>query len=97
MTGQTPRTDEDWLHAMRNAVNAALFAAVATRSALDAGDPGRAYRFLDESEHACGMAAALLRGDAPPGADVRSPSSGPEDVLRTGALGLSARAWRRPG
>ncbi|KLJ01320.1 hypothetical protein [Luteimonas sp. FCS-9] len=52
--------DPDWLHAMRNAANAAAIAAAAVRSALEAGDQARAARFLDEADAACGRMRTLL-------------------------------------
>ena len=52
--------DPAWLHALRNAVNAASVAVAAARSALDSGDPTRAGFFLDESAGACERASKLL-------------------------------------
>ena len=52
--------DPAWLHALRNAVNAAIVAVAAARSALDSGDPTRAGFFLDESAGACERASKLL-------------------------------------
>lgn len=97
MTAQAPRIDEDWLHAMRNAVNAASLSVAATRSALESGDVVRACRFLDESEHACGMAASLLRGDVTAGA-VAPPVTGPgpEGALHARTGMIARRPWRRP-
>ncbi|MBB3344015.1 hypothetical protein [Luteimonas sp. RC10] len=52
--------DPEWLHALRNAANAATIAAAAVRSALDAGDPARASQFLDEADAACRRLRTLL-------------------------------------
>ncbi|MDC7805587.1 hypothetical protein PQS31_01920 [Luteimonas sp BLCC-B24] len=55
-----PDADPAWLHALRNAVNAATVAVAAARSALESDDPGRAGFFLEESAGACRRAAQLL-------------------------------------
>ncbi|MEN4904828.1 hypothetical protein [Luteimonas sp. TWI1416] len=56
--------DPEWLHALRNAANAATIAAAAVRSALDAGDRARAFQFLDESDAACRRLRTLLTPSA---------------------------------
>lgn len=63
--------DPDWLHALRNAVNAAGIAVAAARSAIDSGDAERARYFLDESAGACKRAATLLH---PAPADGHTPA-----------------------
>lgn len=60
-SGPPSDIDPDWLHAMRNAVNAATLATAAARSALESGNPARARQFLAESERACDIASVLLR------------------------------------
>lgn len=55
--------DAEWLHALRNAVNAATISTAAARSAFESGDIERAVRFLCESESASLRAADLLHQD----------------------------------
>ena len=74
--------DPVWLHALRNAVNAASVAVAAARSALDSGDPARAGFFLDESAGACERASKLLHTHGAR-SDISAPGPGegmPEQV-----------------
>lgn len=57
--------DAEWMHALRNALNAAGVANAVARSALDAGDEARSGQFLDETTSALRRAAILLQAVTP--------------------------------
>lgn len=58
------RSDEEWLHELRNAINASCAAVEVAYRSLQSAQPERALEFLADAGKACARCRDLLRAAA---------------------------------